>query len=590
VRARSNRGNEPKRSGKPRGFAVASLLAIAIASFGLSGAAGAQGAGTSRLAVFDSLAANLHAFATNPNSKNRGLDGAVGNLLALSRQWNTIRPLLENLDAERRRGEIAATLSFNGLIAGAFGPLAFAPRQISDITLGATRFTGFTQNETANAWCGANAVVTFNDTGSEIRTMLGGSGTSAIGYSRSSNHGITFSYQQTPTPPSNSWQAVMGDPSIVCANLNDFYYSAIWYDSLNNQIGVAVAQSSDGGATFTAPAPAVLKSSLTDIIGQDKLAVDRANSGNLYLVFADIDYSGSVCGRDQYGQPIPRYAIELVASNDGGGAWSNQPVVVDQVCADQNNPYASDVWPQVAVGPGGVVYVAWEAMGVNGLDPTARAIKIARSTDSGATFSVPVTVANVVAIGDGAEIQGFIASNEAPSLAIGQGKKNGGVVYLAWANATYSVKDALTTTGLYGMADVMFAQSSNGGVDWSSPMRVNNNPEGGRFPYTDQFEPAMNTDKTGKIGICFYDRRRDSNNFLIDRYCATSTNGGATFRNFKVTPVNFPSVVGQDIMVAPNYMGAYDTVSVDGTGVAAGLIDSYASNTFGNPNVMANHF
>ncbi len=540
--------------------------------------------------VFDSIASNLHAFAASPESKNRGLDGAVGNLLAMSRHWRTIRPLLENLEVARSRGAIASSFSFNDLLAGAFGPLVVGPRQISDITLGATRFTGFTQNETANAWCGANAVVAFNDTGSEIRTMLGGSGASAIGYSRSSNHGIAFSYQQTPTPPSNSWQAVLGDPSIVCANSNDFYYSAIWYDSLNNQIGVSVAQSSDGGGSFTAPAPAILKSSLTDIVGQDKLAVDRANAGNLYLVFSDIDYSGSVCGTDQYGQPIPRYAIELAASNDGSGAWSGQPVVVDQVCADQNSPYASDVWPQVAVGSGGVVYVAWEAMGINGSDPTARAIKIASSTDSGATFGQPVTVASVVAIGDGAEIQGFIASNEAPSLAIGQGQKNNGVVYLTWANATYSARDALTTTGFYGMADVMFAQSSNGGADWSAPMRVNNNPEGGRFPYTDQFEPAMNTDKTGKIGICFYDRRRDSNNFLIDRYCATSTNGGATFRNFKVTPVNFPSVVGQDIMVAPNYMGAYDTVSIDGTGAAAGLIDSYASNTFGNPNVQANHF
>ncbi len=69
-----------------------------------------------------------------------------------------------------------------------------------------------------------------------------------------------------------------------------------------------------------------------------------------------------------------------------------------------------------------------------------------------------------------------------------------------------------------------------------------------------------------------------------------SANGGATFTNIKITPVNFPSVVGQDIMVAPNYMGAYDTVSVDGTGIAAGLLDSYASNTLGNPNVLANHF
>ncbi len=511
-------------------------------------------------------------------------------MLALARHWSALRPLLENLDATQNTSESAASLSADEIFGGAFYPYVIGPRQISNATLNASRFTGFTQNETANAWCGSNAVVMFNDTGSEISTMLGGSGTSGIGYSRSANHGMAFSYLQTPAPPSHTWQAMMGDPSIVCAGPNDFYYSAIWYDSLNNQIGVGVAQSNDGGANFTAPNPAIVKSALTDIVGQDKLAVDRANAGNLYLVFSDTDYSGSVCGKDQFEQPIPRYAIESIASSDGGASWSAAPAIVDQVCADQNNPYASDVWPQVAVGPGGVVYVAWEALGVNGMDATARAIKIARSTDSGATFGEPVTVAGVVAIGDGAEIQGFIAASEAPALAIGQGKKNSGDVYLAWANAAYSDKDSLTTTGLYGMADVMFAQSSDGGVNWSSPARVNNDPEGGRYPFTDHFEPAINTDKTGRIGICFYDRRRDPYNFLIDRYCASSTTGGVSFRNVKITPVNFPSAVGQDVLVAPNYMGAYDSVSVDGTGAASGLLDSYASNTSGHPSVLAHHF
>lgn len=572
---------------------VAIVIAIGVVMMGGAGGrawaqAGAASA-TGPLAVFDSLAARYQAFAANPHLRRENLAGAARNLMALATRWNAIGPQLAQLIASRAAIDFGPTWLAGDAVEGMAEIFLVGPRPISNVTLGATRFTGFTQNETAGAWCGVNVAVAFNDTGSEIRTLLGSGGVSAVGFSTSSNRGGAFGYQGPPAPPANSWQALIGDPSLACADANNFYFSSVWYDSLNNQTGISLAHSTDGGRTFPAPSPAILKSSLTDIIGQDKLALDHADPALLYLVYADTDFSGAICGTDGNSQPIPRYGIELVASTDGGVNWSAPPRVVDQVCADQNNPYAMDAWPQVTVGPSGEVYVAWESMGVNG-DPTARAIEIVRSTDNAASFGAPVVAGSVVAIGDGADLQGFIRANEAPALAVGRGKKNAGVVYLAWSNASFTVQDALSTTGLYGLSDVMFAQSASGGASWSSAIRVNNNPEGGRYPFTDQFEPAINTDKTGRIGICFYDRRRDPNNFLIDRYCASSTNGGKSFANIKVTPVNFPAVVGQDAMVAPDYMGEYDTVAIDGTGAAAGFVDSYASNVFGNPNVLAHHF
>jgi hypothetical protein len=94
----------------------------------------------------------------------------------------------------------------------------------------------------------------------------------------------------------------------------------------------------------------------------------------------------------------------------------------------------------------------------------------------------------------------------------------------------------------------------------------------------------------GRIAVCFYDRRRDPRNFLIDRECASSTNGGAAWRNSRVTPGNFPSLGGQDVLVAPDYMGDYDSIVSDATNQTAGFIGSYASNAAGNPNVITNQF
>ncbi|HJU29644.1 MAG TPA: sialidase family protein, partial [Candidatus Binataceae bacterium] len=135
-----------------------------------------------------------------------------------------------------------------------------------------------------------------------------------------------------------------------------------------------------------------------------------------------------------------------------------------------------------------------------------------------------------------------------------------------------------------------FSASSDGGATWSTPVRVNNNAEGGQSAPSDQFTPAIGSDKSGAIAICFYDRRRDPANFLIDRECAKSLNGGASWSNARITPSSFPSLVGQDALVAADYMGEYDSVASDSLEHSAGFIDSYASNANGHPAVMTNKY
>jgi hypothetical protein len=86
--------------------------------------------------------------------------------------------------------------------------------------------------------------------------------------------------------------------------------------------------------------------------------------------------------------------------------------------------------------------------------------------------------------------------------------------------------------------------------------------------------------------IGFYDRRRDPNNFRIDRECAKSTDSATSWTNRQVTTSSFPTEVGQDLLVAPHYMDDFDTVATDSTNAHAGFLDSLADNAAGNPNVM----
>jgi hypothetical protein len=277
-----------------------------------------------------------------------------------------------------------------------------------------------------------------------------------------------------------------------------------------------------------------------------------------------------------------------VSSFNGGASWSITPTVIDEVCADPSNSAAMVGGPQVVVGPQGELYAAWEASAPRGEATVSRQIRIAKSTDGGVSFGAAAVVSSVTPVGNGADLQGFVRASESPSRAIGKGEKDSGFLYVIWNDGSNNAQDLLSTTSSYGFADVKFAVSQDGGASWSAPVRVNDNQEGNGQPFSDQFQPSIAADKNGRLTVCFYDRRRDPRNFMVDRECASSTNGGVNWRNARVTASNYPSTVGQDVLVARDYKGDYDGLASDSLDQSTGFVGSYASNAAGNPNVMTN--
>jgi hypothetical protein len=502
------------------------------------------------------------------------------NLFTLADDWKEIEPALAHSAGSRAK----AAVSYPGEIQSR------ATGAISGATLSATRYTGFTQSETSTAWCGTNVVVAFNDTDSEVTTLFGVRGVSIDGYSYSNDTAASFTYAGTPTPGAGINTFMLGDPSVACADSTHFYLSSIWIDGTNNITGIALSRSTDGGQTFAAPAVVVAKNATTHFVDKDWIALDPQNPTDIYVTYTDFDYSGTVCGADTLGNAIPRFAVEMVSSTDGGASFSSTPTVVDQVCANSGNPEALVEGSQVAVDLQGAVYVSWEEYGMNGGTFADREIRIAKSIDGGSTFGAPVAVSKVDCAGNCADLQGFIRSTEFPTMVVGDASLNSSFVYIAWSSGVDQVPDFLSATGYYGFTDILLSESKDGGATWSAPVRVNNDPEGNGSPYTDQFEPALATDKTGRLAVCFYDRRLDPNNFLIDRYCASSRDDGVTWTDTKFTPVSFPSVTGQDAFLAPDYMGDYDVVARDFTNLSPGFMDAYADNASGNPAVTMHRY
>jgi hypothetical protein len=223
-----------------------------------------------------------------------------------------------------------------------------------------------------------------------------------------------------------------------------------------------------------------------------------------------------------------------------------------------------------------------------------RELLIRGSTDLGATFAAGTSVAKVTPIGDSTVLQGQFRTDIAlQGLAVD--RSNGprrGAVYMTYHDGGARQKpDPLglcLDTATYCFGDVYLTSSTNAGTSWSAPVRINNDdPQLG----VDQWFPAVDVDRSGAVWTAYYDRRRDTRNFLIDTFVARSTNGGATWANARANGTNFAPVTGsEDLLVNPAYMADYIAIAVDATGRFPGAIAAWGDNALGDANVAQRRF
>ena len=111
-------------------------------------------------------------------------------------------------------------------------------------------------------------------------------------------------------------------------------------------------------------------------------------------------------------------------------------------------------------------------------------------------------------------------------------------------------------------ANVFFKQSTDGGLTWGAPVRINTDAT-----TADQWQPSLAVTPDGShVGVFWYDRRLDVNNNLIDYFGRIGVVSGSTVTfgpDFRVTDASFPPEFGRDPVVNPQYMGDYDQATAD---------------------------
>jgi len=310
-----------------------------------------------------------------------------------------------------------------------------------------------------------------------------------------------------------------GDPAAVI-DLNGRWF--IGY--IDNASGQSVSYSDNQGATWTVSK--VATGSAFNMLDKNHLWVDISPTSPYkgYL------YDGWMVSNNIY----------VSRSVTSGATWSTPSVNISAA----TNAGSHNQGINFKCGPDGEVYAAWAVY--DSWPGDEKAIGFNSSLDGGATWGTAIRALNNIKGIRNSGVSQNMRTNSFPSMAVDlSNSPYRGTIYVVWTNI--GVPGVNTGSG----SSVYMIKSSDKGVTWSAPKRINSDSTVGKHHYL----PWITCDQAnGYVSVVFYDNRNCAS-AEAEAWMAYSTDGGNTFEDLKVSDVAFtPSPIP---MMASKYMGDY---------------------------------
>jgi hypothetical protein len=311
------------------------------------------------------------------------------------------------------------------------------------------------------------------------------------------------------------------DPWVTFAPDGTAYQAALGFNNVANaDNAIIVSRSVDGGRTW---GPATTLRRDTGAFGNDKESI-TADSTDARFAYAVWDRLAN--------NNAPTW---FARTTDGGATWETARSIYDP------GPNRQTINNIVVVLPDGVLVLFFSELPTtdNGAAPTLR---VMRSGDKGANWTPPITITDLQTVGTIDPETGVAIRDGSAIGAIAAGVN--GVLAVTW-------QDSRFTGGAYD--GIAFSRSTDGGLTWSAPMRINGDPS------VRALIPSVAVAADGTIGVAYYDLRSNTSDpatLLADFWLATSPDGAAWSERRLAGPFDYaraPLVGGRYFL--GDYMG-----------------------------------
>jgi hypothetical protein len=310
------------------------------------------------------------------------------------------------------------------------------------------------------------------------------------------------------------------DPWVSFAPNGDAYQISISFNDSNGVNGVLVSKSTNGGDTWSEPITLARDDALVAPFffhDKESITADPGNANYVYAVWDRLHHPGQRADTTASFHSVAFRGDAMFSRTTNGGAnWEPARAIFEP----QANLFT--IGHQIVVLPNGTLVDIFDLGQGSGKQP-AKASKfdeaVMRSTDKGVTWSNPILIGpeEARAVSDPDTGERVRTGGGLPDIAVDPGNGN---LYAVWETSSFSGFDH---------NDIAFSRSLDGGLTWSTPIKVNATPA----PVA-AFTPSVHVIPDHTIAVTYYDFRNntaDPSTLPTDYWIIHSHDAGSTWGN-----------------------------------------------------------